>query len=44
MLAEEDRRRAARENFLMTSVPITQQAAYEPALHNTGDEHEEGRG
>ena len=35
-------RRAARENFLMTGVAVTQQAAYEPALHHTGEEHEEG--
>ena len=26
----------------MTGVAVTQQAAYEPALHHTGEEHEEG--
>ena len=43
LLAEEDRRRAAREGFQVTSVPITQQAAYEPALHHANEEHEEGK-
>ena len=45
LLAEEDRRRAARENFHMLAVPLTQHAAYEPALHHAapGDpDHEEG--
>ena len=42
LLAEEDRRRAARENFHLTAVPIMQQAAYEPALHHVGEDHEEG--
>ena len=43
LLAEEDRRRKARETFHMTSVPLTSHAAYEPALHHVGEEHEEGR-
>ena len=43
LLAEEDRRRKAREDFYMTSVPLTSHAAYEPALHHVGEEHEEGR-
>ena len=42
LLAEEDRRRASRENFHLTAVPIMQQAAYEPALHHVGEDHEEG--
>ena len=43
LLAEEDRRRAARENFHMLAVPLTQHAAYEPALHQLpADEHDEG--
>ena len=42
LLAEDDRRQAARENFHMSAIPITQQAAYEPALHHASEEHEEG--
>ena len=44
LLAEEDRRKDACEKFHMTTVPITQHAAYEPALHHAGEEHEEGSG
>lgn len=41
--AEEKKRRIERENFLLTTVPVTIQAAYEPALHHvTADDHEEG--
>ncbi|XP_065337258.1 protein unc-80 homolog isoform X7 [Cloeon dipterum] len=31
--AEEDKKRQERENFLITTIPITFQAAYEPSLH-----------
>ncbi|XP_071534011.1 protein unc-80 homolog isoform X8 [Panulirus ornatus] len=41
--AEEKKRRMERENFLLTTVPVTIQAAYEPALHHvSADDHEEG--
>ncbi|ESO92838.1 hypothetical protein LOTGIDRAFT_232936 [Lottia gigantea] len=40
--AEEERKRIGRENFPMMTVPVCQLAAYEPALHNPGEEHEEG--
>lgn len=41
--AEEKKRRQERENFLLTTVPVTIQAAYEPALHHvSADDHEEG--
>ncbi|KAK4295652.1 hypothetical protein Pmani_031795 [Petrolisthes manimaculis] len=41
--AEEKKRRIECENFLLTTVPVTIQAAYEPALHHvTADDHEEG--
>ncbi|KAF2352742.1 hypothetical protein FHG87_016501 [Trinorchestia longiramus] len=37
--AEECKRRTERENFLLSTVPVTIQAAYEPALHHvTADE------
>jgi len=44
LLAEEDRRRAARENFRMLTVPVQQQASCEPALLHSGnsDDHEDG--
>ena len=32
--AEEDRKRSERENFRITTVPVTVQASYEPALHH----------
>ena len=35
-------RRAARENFNILSVALTQKAAYEPALHSTTEDVEEG--
>lgn len=42
--AEEKKRRMERENFLLTTVPVTIQAAYEPALHHvSADDHEEGK-
>ncbi|XP_021940294.1 protein unc-80 homolog isoform X4 [Zootermopsis nevadensis] len=41
--AQEDKRRTERENFLITTIPITVQAAYEPSLyHAVGDDHDEG--
>ncbi|XP_071444564.1 protein unc-80 homolog isoform X1 [Hetaerina americana] len=41
--AEEDKKRVERENFLITTIPITVQAAYEPSLyHAIGDDHDEG--
>ncbi|CAL4091464.1 unnamed protein product, partial [Meganyctiphanes norvegica] len=43
MEEEEARRRKERENFLLTTVPVTIQAAYEPAFHHvSADDHEEG--
>ncbi|CAD5116523.1 DgyrCDS5405 [Dimorphilus gyrociliatus] len=39
LIAEEDRRKSARENFHVTSVPVNYLAAYEPALHH-GDTNE----
>lgn len=39
LIAEEDRRKSARENFHVTSVPVNYLAAYEPALHH-GDANE----
>lgn len=41
--AEEDRKCSERENFLIRSVPVTNQASYEPSLHHTGtDDHDDG--
>ncbi|KAF5273419.1 hypothetical protein FQA39_LY07436 [Lamprigera yunnana] len=41
--SEDDKKRAERENFLITTIPITIQAGHEPSLyHATGEEHEEG--
>ena len=42
LLAEEERKREGRENFPMTTVPVTSLAAYEPLLHHGESEHEEG--
>ena len=33
LLAEECKRRTERENFLLSTVPVNRQAAYEPVLH-----------
>ncbi|XP_059153938.1 protein unc-80 homolog isoform X2 [Physella acuta] len=41
LLAEEERKRVGRENFPMTTMPITQLAAYEPSLHHGDEGHEE---
>lgn len=41
--AQEDKIRVERENFLITTIPITVQAAYQPSLyHAVGDDHDEG--
>ncbi|XP_017782231.1 PREDICTED: LOW QUALITY PROTEIN: protein unc-80 homolog, partial [Nicrophorus vespilloides] len=39
--AQDDKKREERENFLITTIPITVQAAHEPSLYHTGEEHEE---
>ncbi|XP_050309913.1 protein unc-80 homolog isoform X2 [Anthonomus grandis grandis] len=40
--AQDDKKREERENFLITTIPITMQAAHEPSLyHTTGEEHTE---
>ncbi|XP_043521274.1 protein unc-80 homolog isoform X3 [Frieseomelitta varia] len=38
--AQDDKKREERENFLITTIPITVQAAYEPSP--VGDDHDEG--
>ncbi|XP_014469276.1 PREDICTED: protein unc-80 homolog isoform X4 [Dinoponera quadriceps] len=38
--AQDDKKREERENFLITTIPITVQAAYEPSP--IGDDHDEG--
>ncbi|XP_066582663.1 protein unc-80 homolog [Prorops nasuta] len=38
--AQDDKKRMERENFLITTIPITVQAAYEPSP--AGDDHDEG--
>lgn len=40
--AQDDKKREERENFLITTIPITIQAAHEPSLYHTGEDHEEG--
>ncbi|XP_065170367.1 protein unc-80 homolog isoform X8 [Atheta coriaria] len=39
--AQDDKKREERENFLITTIPITVQAAHEPSLYHTSEEHEE---
>ncbi|XP_036354476.1 protein unc-80 homolog isoform X2 [Octopus sinensis] len=39
--AEEERKRIGRENFPLTTTPVLQLAAYEPALHHVSEDHEE---
>ncbi|KAJ8947309.1 hypothetical protein NQ318_004561 [Aromia moschata] len=39
--AQDDKKREEREKFLITTIPITMQAAHEPSLHHTSEEHEE---
>lgn len=38
--AQDDKQREERENFLITTIPITFQAAHEPSP--VGDDHDEG--
>lgn len=38
--AQDDKKREERENFLITTIPITVQAGHEPSLFHT-EEHEE---
>ena len=38
LLREQEKKRAARETFHMTNVPILTQAAYEPSHHVTSDD------
>lgn len=38
--AQDDKKREERENFLITTIPINVQAAYEPSPG--GDDHDEG--
>ncbi|XP_024080721.1 protein unc-80 homolog [Cimex lectularius] len=41
--AKEDKKRCERENFMVTTIPVNIQAAYEPSLHHAvGDDHDEG--
>lgn len=40
--AQDDKKREEREKFLITTVPITIQAAHEPSLNHVTEEHEEG--
>ncbi|KAL3872189.1 hypothetical protein ACJMK2_040132 [Sinanodonta woodiana] len=40
--AEEERKRVGREMFPMTTISVTQLAAYEPSLHHASEDHEEG--
>lgn len=39
--AQDDKKREEREKFLITTIPITIQAAHEPSLHHVGEEHEQ---
>ncbi|KAK9884494.1 hypothetical protein WA026_007335 [Henosepilachna vigintioctopunctata] len=39
--AQDDKKREERENFLITTIPITIQAAHEPSLYHTSEDHEE---
>ena len=41
--AQEDKKRFERESFLITTIPITVQAAYEPSLYHGTDDHDEGK-
>lgn len=42
-MAEETSKRVARENFGMSTVPMLQSASFEPLLHQSRDEEEEGK-
>lgn len=40
---QEDKQRSERQSFLLTTIPITQQASHEPGLdHAPGEDHTEG--
>lgn len=39
---QEDKQRSERESFLLTTIPITQQASHAPGLDHAGDDHNEG--
>ncbi|XP_045467085.1 protein unc-80 homolog isoform X2 [Harmonia axyridis] len=39
--AQDDKKREERENFLITTIPITIQASHEPSLYHTSEDHEE---
>lgn len=41
--AQDDKKREERENFLITTIPITLKAAHEPSLYHTSEEHEDGK-
>lgn len=41
-MTEETSKRVARENFIMSTVPILQAASFEPLLYQSRDEEEEG--
>lgn len=38
---QEDKQRAERESFLLTTIPITQQASHAPGLDHSGEDHNE---
>lgn len=40
---QEDKQRSERESFLLTTIPITQQASHAPGLDHAGDDHNEGK-
>ncbi|CAF0857757.1 unnamed protein product [Adineta steineri] len=42
LMTEETSKRVARENFIISTVPILPAASFEPLLHQTRDEEEEG--
>ncbi|XP_025829365.1 protein unc-80 homolog [Agrilus planipennis] len=42
--AQDDKKREERENFLITTIPITIQAAREPSIYHTGEEHDDALG
>ncbi|XP_044757175.1 protein unc-80 homolog [Coccinella septempunctata] len=39
--AQDDKKREERENFLITTIPITIQASHEPSLYHISEDHEE---
>lgn len=39
--AQDDKKREEREKFLITTIPITVQAAHEPSLYHTSEDHED---